>query len=270
MRKILSQRLSFTPLCKFILLVMVGLFASDVFADQPHNWQFGFQEAATPVMERVNDIHNFILFIIGAVGVLVTALLTIVIFRFREKKNPNPSKVTHNTMLEIVWTLVPCLLVISIAIPSLRLLYFMDKTEQPELTVKVVGHQWYWRYVYPEHEFEFESRMIPDDQIDKSKGQLRLLSVDNALVVPVGTNVRVLTTAEDVLHSFAVPSFGVKKDTVPGRLNETWFRVNKEGVYYGQCSELCGMQHGFMPIEIRVVSKDQFKTWLVEAKNKFA
>ena len=231
-------------------------------------WQMGFQKAATPVMQEITHVHNLLLIIIFAIAIFVIALILFVCWRFRASKNPVASKVSHNTALEIVWTLIPCLILIVIAIPSFRLLYYMDKIPKADITVKVVGHQWYWTYEYPDHgNFSFDSYMIPDHAL--APGQPRLLAVDNPVVVPVGKVVRIIATSDDVIHSWAVPSLGIKKDTVPGRLNETWFQVQKEGLYYGQCSELCGPKHGFMPIAVKVVSEEAFNEWAKVAHEKW-
>ena len=198
-----------------------------------------------------------------------------IVVKFNSKANPKPSKTTHNSFLEVAWTVIPVIILIIIAVPSMKLLFFMDKApeDQVEMTLKVTGHQWYWSYEYvDEGKLSFDSNMIPDEDIDVSKGQVRLLEVDNRVVVPADTTIRLLMTAEDVLHNWAMPSFGIKMDTVPGRINETWFRVPREkiGVYRGQCSELCGVRHGFMPIVVEVVSKKDYARWLVKAKNEFA
>lgn len=238
-------------------------------AQAPRPWQLGFQDAATPVMERIDDFHDLMLVIITVIVLFVTALLVYVVVRFNEKANPVPSKTTHHTVLEVAWTVVPILVLVLIAIPSFRLLYYMDKAKTPEMTLKVVGNQWYWSYVYPDHgKIAFDSLIIPDDQL--KPGQLRLLEVDNRVVVPVDTDIRVLLTANAVIHAWAVPAFGVKIDTIPGRMNETWMRITKPGVYYGQCSELCGVNHGFMPIAVEAVSKAEFAKWVAWAKVKFA
>src|SRR5690606_12848505 len=185
------------------------------------------------------------------------------------KRNPEPSRTTHNTLVEVLWTVVPVVILVGIAIPSFKLLYYLDRVEEADMTIKVIGRQWYWTYEYPDHgNFAFDSNMIPEDQIQP--GQLRLLEVDNRIVLPVDTNVRILVTASDVLHSFAVPAFGIKKDAVPGRINETWVRVDREGVYYGQCSELCGVNHAYMPIAVEVVSKERFAEWVEKAQAEFA
>lgn len=238
------------------LFVLTGFAMADV----PKPWEIGFQSPATPTMDGLNEMHNLLLVIIISVGIFVSLLLGYTLWRFHEKRNPNPSKVSHNTFIEIVWTLVPVLILVVIGIPSLKLLFFSDRIENADLTVKVIGRQWYWTYELPDHKVEFDSRLIED--ADLKPGQLRLLDVDNPVVVPVGKAVRLLVTSDNVLHSFAVPSFGIKKDAVPGRLNETWFKVHKEGTYYGQCSELCGVKHGFMPIAVKVVSQDEFDAWV--------
>lgn len=256
-----------------VLTVAFGAFlafgwAAPALAGAPEPWQLGFQDAATPVMELINGFHNFLLYIIVAIAVFVLGLMLYVMVRFNEKANPTPSKTTHHTILEVTWTVIPVLILVLISIPSFRLLYFMDKTEKPEMTLQVTGAQWYWTYAYPDHgNFKFDSLMIPDS--DLKPGQLRLLEVDNRVVVPVDTNIRVLLTANAVIHSWAVPALGIKTDTVPGRMNETWMRVTKPGVYYGQCSELCGVNHGFMPVVVEAVSKAQFAEWVARAKEKF-
>lgn len=237
--------------------------AKAVGAPQPK--QLGLQPAASPVMERLHDFHNILLWTIISIAVFVTLLLLYVIVRFNKRANPVPSTTTHHTWLEVAWTGIPVLILLFIAVPSFRVLYYMDKAPNPELTIKVTGHQWYWSYEYPEHEgLAFDSNMIPEKEI--KPGQLRLLEVDNRIVVPVGVDVRVLVTGADVIHSFAVPSLGVKKDAMPGRLNETWFNITHEGVYYGQCSEICGTGHGYMPIAVEAVSKERFQEWLGQQK----
>lgn len=252
--------------------VMVAVFAavclgavSPVLAAVPSEWSLGFQNAATPVMERLISFHNLLLWIISGITIFVLVLLIYVAVRFREKANPTPSKTTHNVPLEIVWTVVPIIILIVIVIPSLQLLYYMDKTAKPEMTLKVTGYQWYWGYEYPDHGgVTFESRMVAEK--DLAAGQPRLMATDNPVVIPVDTDIEVLVTAADVLHSFAVPAFGVKKDAVPGRLNHTWMRVTKPGTYYGQCSELCGKDHAFMPIEFKAVPRAEFDAWIADQK----
>lgn len=235
----------------------------------PQPWQMGQQIPATPIMERIHSFHALLLWIITAIVIFVLALLIYACWRFAEKRNPVPSRRSHHTMLEVVWTAVPVLILVIIAIPSFKLLYFMDVEPQTDLTIKATGHQWYWSYTYPDNgNFTFDANIVADS--DLQSGQLRLLETDNRLVVPAGVNVRIQTTAADVLHSWAVPQFGVKVDAVPGRLNQLWINVEQPGVYYGQCSELCGVNHGFMPITVEALSKPDFDAWVAEAQQKFA
>lgn len=224
-------------------------------------WQLGFQPPASPVMEKLAWVHdNFLMVIITAITVFVIVLTAYILLRFNRRANPVPSKTTHNTLVEVVWTVLPIFILVAIAIPSLRTHYFMARNPDYEMTLKVTGHQWYWSYEYPDHGgFGFDSYIIKDEDI--KPGQHRLLEVDNRVVVPVDTAIRVQMASADVIHSWAVPAFGVKKDAMPGRLNETWFKADKIGVFYGQCSELCGVGHGFMPIAVQVVSKDEFAAW---------
>jgi cytochrome c oxidase subunit 2 len=231
----------------------------------PTPWQLGFQASASPVKSQLNDFHTLLLVLIIGITLFVLALLVYVVVRFNAKRNPTPSKTSHNTLLEVLWTAVPVLVLIVIAVPSFKVLYFMDRIENADMTLKVTGRQWYWDYEYPDHDaIAFSSYMIPDDEI--KPGQKRLLEVDNRVVLPVGTNIRVLVTGGDVIHSWAMPALGVKTDAIPGRVNETWVRIDKEGVYYGQCSEICGTGHGFMPIAIEAVSKERFAQWVGEQK----
>ena len=240
-------------------------------AGAPVDWQLGFQPAVTPVAHLQHQLHDLLLVIIIAISLFVLALLLYVAVRFSAKNNPHPTKTAHNTVIEVLWTVLPVMILVVVCIPSFKLLYFMDKTDKPELTIKVTSSQWYWSYTYQDNgNFTFDSLMVPDNQIDKSKGQLRLLETDNRVVLPIDTNIRVLLTSNDVLHAWAVPAFGVKLDTVPGKLNETWMRIEKTGVYYGQCSELCGINHAFMPIAVQAVSKADFAKWVAEAQKKFA
>ncbi|GJL98110.1 MAG: cytochrome c oxidase subunit 2 [Hyphobacterium sp.] len=224
----------------------------------------GTREAVTPVMESVTDFHTLVMYIISAIVILVMALLLFVIIRFNRRANPVPSKNSHNTLIEIVWTAVPVLLLVVIAIPSFRLLYMQDVVPEADLTIKATGYQWYWGYEYADLDIgEFYANMIPDEEIDADAGQYRLLSTDYPLVVPVDATVRLNVTAADVIHAWAMPNFGVKIDAIPGRLNETWFRVEQPGVYFGQCSEVCGLRHAYMPIEIHAVPQDVFDDWAV-------
>ena len=246
-------------------------------AAQPEPWQMGLQPAATEVMASVRWFESFTLIIVTVITVFVLALLIYCMVRFNAKSNPNPSRASHNTAIEVVWTVAPILILVIIAIPSFRLLYKQLDIPESDMTVKVTGYQWYWGYEYPDERYagiSFDSYMLDDaarEQLMQEKGlnaqQVpRLLAVDNDVVVPVGKVVRVQVTAADVLHSFAMPAFGIKVDAVPGRLNETWFRADAPGVYYGQCSELCGTNHAFMPIAIRAVPEDQFEAWAEAAK----
>ncbi len=253
-------------------LAAVGLLAAGTAgAAEPQPWQMGFQPAASPVMEEIHSFNNLLLWIISAIVVFVLGLLLYVMWRFSEKRNPTPSKTTHNTLIEVVWTVVPVIILVIIAIPSFRLLYLTDRNPdgEIEMTIKAIGHQWYWSYEYPDHgNFTFDAYMVADEDLED--GQKRLLSTDNAVVLPVDTNIRILVTASTVLHNFAMPSMGLKMDGVPGRINETWVRITREGTYYGQCSELCGTGHAYMPIMIQAVSKEDFGKWVEEAKEEFA
>jgi len=236
---------------------------------QAEPWQLGFQDAFSPVAHLQQDFHDTLMILITAITLFVLALMIYVAVRFNRKANPTPSKTSHNTMIEIVWTIAPILILIVIAVPSLKLLYYADRIEVADMTLKATGYQWYWGYEYiDEDELSFEAVMLEEDEL--KEGQPRLLATDNMIVLPVDTNIRLLITAEDVLHSWAMPAFGVKLDAVPGRINETWMRIEEEGIYYGQCSELCGARHGFMPIAVKAVSKEEYKKWLVKAKEEFA
>ena len=239
------------------------------FANQPVDWQLGFQKAASESMREIVAFHDYLLLpIIIAISVFVLFLMLYACIRFRASANPNPSKRTHNVAVEVLWTLIPCLILIVIAVPSFKILYKQDAIPKADLTIKAIGYQWYWGYEYPDENIIFESYMVEDK--DLRPDQPRLLAVDNEVVVPVNKVVKVLITANDVLHAWALPSFGVKRDAVPGRINETWFKAEKVGTYYGQCSELCGIKHAFMPITVKVVTDEEYEDWLSEAKEKFA
>jgi len=246
------------------------LAAGAAMAAEPQPWQLGLPEPVTPLARQMAEFHNlWFMPIITAIVIFVLALLLIASFRFRESRNPNPSKTTHNTLLEVLWTAVPILILVVIAFPSLRLLYATERFEDSEMTLKIIGHQWYWSYEYPDHgNFTFDANMIPEDELEP--GQHRLMETDNAVVLPVDTKVRLQMTSGDVLHNWAISDFGVRMDTVPGRLNEAWVQVEKEGTYYGFCSELCGVNHAYMPIMVRVVSKDAFEEWVKQAQEEFA
>jgi len=245
--------------------------APDALAAQPAEWQLGLQDAASPSAERITEFHNMLLYIITGITLFVLALLIYVCVRFNAKANPTPSSTTHHVGLEVLWTIVPVIILIIIAVPSFKLLYYVDRVAEPEMTLKVTGYQWYWGYEYPDHDgMAFSSYMIEDADIDEKKGQVRLLSTDNPVVLPIDTDIQVLVTAGDVLHSWAMPAFGVKTDSVPGRLNETWMNISKPGVYYGQCSEICGVKHAYMPIEVHALPKADYETWVARAKVEFA
>ena len=255
---------------KCIFYIFSGILISqNVFANQPVDWQLGFQRAASESMRDIVAFHNNLLLpIIIAISVFVLFLMLYACVRFRASANPNPSKRTHNVTVEVLWTLIPCLILIVMAVPSFKILYKQDAIPKADLTIKAIGYQWYWGYEYPDENLVFDSYMI--EEKDLKANQPRLLAVDNEVVVPVGKVVKVLITANDVLHAWALPSFGVKRDAVPGRINETWFKAEKVGTYYGQCSELCGIKHAFMPIAVKVVSEEEYQEWLSEARVKFA
>ena len=252
-----------------VLAILPGGGAALAGLGQPSPWQIGLQQSASPVMGDIVWFHDFLLYIITAITAFVLALLVIVIVRFNARANPVPSRTTHNTLIEIAWTIIPIVILMVIAVPSFKLLFFQLNIPAADLTVKATGKQWYWSYNYPDNgQIEFDSLMLKEGE--RKEGQPRLLAVDNEMVVPVNKIVRVITTGADVIHSFAVPSFGIKIDAVPGRINETWFKATREGVYYGQCSELCGKDHAYMPIAVHVVSEQAFAAWLEEAKKKYA
>jgi cytochrome c oxidase subunit 2 len=255
---------------KYLLIVaLLFLGLNPAIADQPHPWQMTLQDAATPVMEKLSDLDMYEHKVIALIVVFVLGLLTYVCIRFRASNNKVPSTTSHNVTLEIAWTIIPVAIIISIVIPSIKLLYYANVIPDPEMNIKVIGHQWYWEYQFPDHgDFAFDSMIIPDEKLQP--GQLRLLTVDNRLVLPVNTNIRILITSADVIHSWGVPSFGVKTDAVPGRVNETWINITSPGVYYGHCYELCGINHAFMPINVEAKSKEDFLAWVEDAKKKFS
>ena len=234
------------------------------------DWQLGLQTAATESMRGIRSFHDGLLLpIITVIVLFVLGLLLYVMARFNRRSNPTPSRTTHNTLLEVAWTVVPVLILVVIAVPSFQLLYLQRTIPEADMTVKAIGYQWFWGYEYPDHgDLAFDSLMLGDDELED--GQPRLLAVDNPLVVPAGKTVRVLVTAEDVIHNWAMPAFGIKMDAIPGRVNETWFRVDEPGIYYGQCSELCGKDHAYMPIEVRVLSEEDFAAWLDGPAQEFA
>lgn len=233
-------------------------------------WQMMMSGAASPVREQILEFHNGILiWVISAITLFVLGLLVTIVIRFRASANPKPSRTTHHTGLEIAWTVLPVTILALVAIPSFRLLYYMDRTPDAEMTIKVIGHQWYWSYEYPDHGgFSFDSYMLADNEL--KPGQQRLLEVDNRLVLPVDTNIRILVVSADVMHSWLVPQLGVQIYATPGRTNETWVRVTRDGAFFGQCNQICGVNHGFMPVAVEALPKDQFQHWVEQAKTRFA
>ena len=254
---------------RFVLYITLLLAPFSLYAEQPKDWQLGFQKAASGHMEDLVWFHDFMLLpIITGITVFVLFLVIYACIRYRASRNPIASTTSHNTLIEVIWTLVPCLILILMAVPSFKLLYSQDKIPPADVTIKAIGYQWYWGYEYPDENIVFDSYMIEDSELQP--GQPRLLTVDNEIVVPVDKVIKVLITANDVLHAWALPSFGVKRDAVPGRINETWFKADRTGTFYGQCSELCGIKHAFMPITVKVVTQEDYKKWLDDAKEKFA
>jgi cytochrome c oxidase subunit 2 len=268
--RLLTTKAMARALLTIALSVIGTLVAATVAgAAEPKPWQLGFQPPATPVKDRLSAFHDELLIIITLITVFVLGLLVYVMWRFNQQRNPAPSRTSHNTVIEMLWTVVPVLILIIIAIPSFKLMYYMDRVPNPEMTIKVTGHQWYWSYEYPDQGgLTFDSNMIPEDQL--KPGQKRLLDVDNPLVVPADTIIRVLITGTDVIHSWFVPSFGVQEYAIVGRLNESWMKIEHPGTYYGQCNQICGVNHAFMPIKVEALSKDAFQYWLGDAKKKFA
>ena len=259
-----------TAAAAMIGALIAGLGSAGAGDGQPSNWQLNFQLSATPVMDEIVKFHNYLLYTIVAITAFVLLLLLIVIVRFNARANPTPSRRTHNTLIEVAWTVIPVIILVGIAVPSFRLLFTQLNIPPADLTVKATGKQWFWTYTYPDSgNFEFDSLLVRDTT-KLRPDQPRLLGVDNEMVVPVNKTVRVLTTGAEVIHAFAVPAFGIKIDSIPGRVNETWFKATREGIYYGQCSELCGKDHAFMPIAVRVVSEQAFAAWVEEAKRKWA
>ena len=254
---------------KSIISIFFLLISFELYGKQATDWQLSFQNPATDLMGSVVGLHNIILIVMTLVTLFVLFLLFYVSFRFSAKRHPIPSTTTHNTVVEVLWTAIPIVILVVLAIPSFKLLYQQEKSENYDMTVKVIGHQWYWEYEYPDHgDFYFESYMVQEQDLEE--GDLRLLTVDNPLVIPANKNIQILITAGDVLHSWAVPSMGLKTDAVPGRLNETWVNVKEPGIYRGQCSEICGSGHGFMPVVVKVLPEREFMAWANEAKNNYA
>jgi cytochrome c oxidase subunit 2 len=251
-------------------VALAGFLAGPALADAPRPWQMGMQVPASPVAEQIDWLHNLVLFIITVICLFVGGLLAYVVWRYSQEKNPNPSQTSHNTTLEVLWTVVPVLILVVIAIPSFRLVYFQDRVPgKADITINVTGRQWYWDYTYPDQDnLTFSSYMIPT--ADLKPGQKRLLEVDNEVVLPVGKDVRIFTTSADVIHSFYIPALGVQRYAIPGRTIETWVRVDRPGTYYGQCNQICGTNHSFMPIVVRAVPEAEFTAWVADAKKKFA
>lgn len=234
----------------------------------PKPWQLGFQAPQSSVQSGIEGLHSLVLWLMALVTVFVAALLLYCVWKFRESVNPKASRVSHHTALEVAWTVLPVLILVVIAIPSFRLIYYEDRTDAPDMTIKVTGHQWYWEYNYPDNgNVRFDSYMIAED--DLKPGQLRNLDVDNRVVVPAGKNIRILTTSADVIHSFFIPSLGVQRYAIPGRTIETWVRVDKPGVYYGECNQICGTNHSAMPISVQAMNDQDFAAWIETAKTKF-
>ena len=259
---------------KYLSLIFIALFTflSNASSTEtlPKDWQLGFSEPATELMSDVIAFHSYILMpIITGISILVLALLLYIAYRYNSNRNQIASTTTHNTVIEVLWTVIPVILLIIIAIPSFRILYTAETIPKADLTIKAIGNQWYWSYEYPDYDdFSFDANMLQDEEL--SDPSLRLLETDTQIVVPVNKVVKLLITSNDVLHAWTIPAFAVKKDAVPGRLNETWFKAEKTGTYYGQCSELCGPKHAFMPINVKVVSQDEFDNWLNFAKEEYA
>ena len=254
---------------KIFSFLSLALIANSASANQPKDWQLGFQKAASKGMEDIVWFHDYMLLpIITAITAFVLFLLLYTCVRYRASRNKVASTTSHNTLIEVLWTLIPCLILIVMAVPSFKVLYSQDTIPKADVTIKAIGYQWYWGYEYPDENIIFDSYMV--DEKDLKENQPRLLTVDNEIYVPVDKVIKVMITANDVLHAWALPSFGVKRDAIPGRINETWFKADKTGTYYGQCSELCGIKHAFMPITVNVVTQDDYNLWLKEAKQKFA
>ncbi|KAA5606060.1 cytochrome c oxidase subunit II [Roseospira marina] len=252
-----------------VALLILGLPCAAALAAQPEPWQMWSQPAATPTMHLITDLHAYLNWLMLGVCVAVMGALGFVLWRFHHSRNPEPSTWSHNTPLEVAWTLIPVAILVAVAMPSFKLLYFMDSTEEADFTVKVIGHQWYWSYEYPDHgNFTFDSWMKYPEELEGDEP--RLLAVDEHVVVPVGATVRLLFTSDDVIHSWAVPALGIKNDSIPGRISESWMQIEQPGTYYGQCSELCGVNHGFMPIAVRAVPDEEFQAWLADAQENFA
>ena len=252
-----------------VSVLLLAIFAGQAWASEPTPWQMGLQPAASPTAAMIVELHDALLIVITVITVFVLGLLMYASIRFRESRNPTPSTTTHHALLEIAWTVVPVLILVAIAIPSMKLLYFADRIEDGEMTLKVVGHQWYWEYQYPDHgNFGFDANLIPEEEL--KPGQKRQMDTDNPVVLPVGKKIRLLFASADTIHNWSMSSFGVKVDTTPGRLNETWVQIDRVGTYYGFCSELCGVNHAYMPIMVKAVPPAEFDAWVKKAKQEFA
>ena len=260
---------------KNLKFLVIGFLSGIIFpvgsalSNEPLPWQMGLQPAAGSISVMATDLHNLLLVVITAISLFVLFLMIYVCVRFRADRNPNPSKRTHNSILEVMWTVIPVLILVVIAVPSFRLLYYLDKQIEPDMTIKVTGIQWYWNYEYPDQNVAFDSYTISEE--DLQPGQKRLLDVDNPLVLPEGSKVKVLIAGNDVMHSFFVPSLAVQEYSVPGRLNEVWMDIPKgEKTYYGQCNQICGINHAYMPVVVKVLTKENYSNWLKNAKIEFA
>jgi cytochrome c oxidase subunit II len=253
------------PLAAWFVAMISALLAGPAMAQAPRPWEMGMQPAFSPMKREIIDLHNLVLVLITLITIFVGALLVWVCVRYNEKRNPVPSQTSHHTGLEIAWTVIPVLILVIMAIPSFRLIYYLDRTPNPDMTIKVTGHQWYWEYSYPDQgNVDIESRYIADE--DLKPGQLRLLDVDNQLVIPTGKKIRVLTNSADVIHSFFIPALGAQRYAIPGRTIEMWIQADKPGVYYGECNQICGQNHSKMPIAVHAVTDAEFKTWIDQAK----
>jgi cytochrome c oxidase subunit 2 len=262
--RIVKWVLAVISTCVFSLSAQPFAWAQGV-VGAPHPWEMGMQRSYGPIKDRIIDLHNLVLVIITIITLFVGALLVWVMIRYNSQRNPSPSQTSHNTILEIAWTVIPVLILVIIAIPSFRLIYYQDRTPDPDMTIKVTGHQWYWEYTYPDQgNLAIESRYVHDE--DLKPGQLRLLDVDNPLVIPVGKKIRILTSSGDVIHSFFIPSFGVQRYAIPGRTIETWMEADQVGTFYGECNQICGQDHSRMPISVKALSEADFKAWVEDAK----
>ncbi len=269
MESMLKRLFTVIPVMAMGFLMSGGASLAEGVEMRSKPWQLWFQKPMSPVAEQVYDFNVLLLWIEGAIILFVLGIMVYIVIKFNAKANPTPSKTTHNTLLEVAWTGLPILILVAIAIPSLKLLYYADRTNDAEMTLKVIGNQWFWTYEYPDYDgLTFDSIFVPDDEL--KPGQPRLLTVDNPVVLPAKTNIRVLQSSNDVIHNWAIPSLAMKVDNTPGRVNETWTYINAPGNYYGMCSELCGVNHGFMPIHIKAVPKAEFAKWIAKAKEEFA